>query len=33
MIDGVLTVVVVGAILLALVVDCAALLGWMRRWR
>jgi hypothetical protein len=34
MIDAMLTIVVVGAVLIALVVDVGALVGWLRRrWR
>ena len=34
MIDAILTIVVVGAVLLALIVDVGALVGWLRgRWR
>jgi len=33
MTDLLLTVLVVGAVVLALGVDLAALVGWLRRWK
>ena len=32
MIDALLFVVVIGAVLIAAIVDVAALLAWLRRW-